>query len=112
MRPDQIERIRALSEDVAEAVIIEADPQNWTGAGKLPQDMSQKERGDRVWDKRGAAASIAILQRLVSLVVDSANPHDGRSDEADEEQADIGRAAEAAAEDMLRRVMGGKARAS
>lgn len=67
MRKDQIERLNDLSERVCEVFITEADPGNWTGAG-LPLDaLDQKTRGDRVWDKKNAIQTGALLARIIDL---------------------------------------------
>lgn len=67
MREDQFIRLQALSEKLAEAFIGEADPDTWSGAGKLPKDMDKGERGDRYWCKRNASATAALLLRVGSL---------------------------------------------
>lgn len=67
MREDQFVRLQALTEKLAEAFIVEADPDHWSGAGKLPQEMDKGERGDRYWCKRNASATAALLLRVGSL---------------------------------------------
>lgn len=104
MRPDQIERLRSLSERLAETCIDECDPDNWAGAGKMAGQMDQKERGDRYWDKKNGAATLTLLQRVVSLVTDADEGHKPGSRDGDEDMDDRARAAEKAAEAMLRRV--------
>ena len=68
MREDQYIRLQALGEKLAEAFIAEADPDQWSGAGKTPQEMDKGERGDRYWCKRNAAATGALFLRVGSMV--------------------------------------------
>ena len=67
MRPDQIERLKELSENLADVFIIEADPVNWSGGG-LPRDMSQEERGNRHWDRKGALGTGAVLSHTLNVI--------------------------------------------
>lgn len=62
MRPDQIERLKDLAETLADVFLTEADPANWSGAGKLPADLSRDERGNRHWDRKGAMGTGAVLR--------------------------------------------------
>lgn len=79
MRADQIQRLKDLEEKIAEVVIEEADPDLWPGAGIPLADMTNEQRGNRLWTKRNAAASFALLERTISLVRDaeSVNPLTG-----------------------------------
>ena len=70
MRADQIERLKALSEKLADVVLEEADPDNWPGVGQAPGDMTQQERGDRYWCKKNAAATFALLHRAQTLTAE------------------------------------------
>lgn len=36
LRPDQLKSLADLAEKLADVFITEADPENWSGAGKLP----------------------------------------------------------------------------
>jgi hypothetical protein len=67
MRPDQITRLRDLSESLAEVVIDEADPKTWPGAGKSLADLTKQERGDRLWSKKNAAASMMLLVKVMNI---------------------------------------------
>lgn len=95
MRADQIERLKALSEKLADVVLFEADPDTWPGAGQKTADMTQQERGDRYWSKKNAAATFALLQRTESLVVDSQLP--GRPDMPPDLEAEVKKAEKMAA---------------
>lgn len=68
MRPDQLERLKDLSERLADVFITEADPENWSGAGKLPNEMSKGERGDRHWDRKGAMGTGGVLKYTLDLI--------------------------------------------
>lgn len=105
MRQDQIERLRELSEKLADVVLEEADPETWPGAGQPLADITQEERGNRYWCKKNAAATFSLLERTHSLLTDCLDPHRQR-DPAQE--ADIDRqikAREKDAEKTLARVM-------
>lgn len=67
MRDDQIKRLKALSEGLADVVLEEANPDNWPGAGKSLADLSREERGDRHWSKKNAAASMTLLVKVISI---------------------------------------------
>jgi len=68
MRPDQLQRIRDLSEQLADTFIAEADPGEWSGDGKAPADLTQQERGDRYWCKRNAMATGGVLRYTLDLI--------------------------------------------
>lgn len=67
MRKDQIHRLYDLSERIADVFIEEADPDTWNGAGQPLADMSKEERGDRLWDKKNAIQTGALLARVLDL---------------------------------------------
>ncbi|HEY5850408.1 MAG TPA: hypothetical protein VIT62_06540 [Lysobacter sp.] len=97
MRPDQIERLHELSQKLFDVVVVEVDPANWSGEGKVPKAMTKDERGDSVWCRKQAAASLALLTRVQALThslstgqpVEPTQPEDGFGEGLDEE---IGRA--------------------
>ena len=68
MRLDQLQKLQALSERLADVFITEADPDHWTGDGKLPADLSREERGDRLWDRKGAMATGGVLRYTLDLI--------------------------------------------
>jgi hypothetical protein len=67
MRKDQLERLCDLSERIAEVFIEEADPETWNGAGQPLSTLSQDQRGDRLWDKKNAIQTGALLARVLDL---------------------------------------------
>lgn len=67
MRDDQYARLKALTEKLADTVVDEADPDNWTGKGKRPAELTRDERGDRYWCKKNAAASLSVMMRIYSV---------------------------------------------
>lgn len=77
MRPDQLQKLQALSERLADVFITEADPDHWTGDGKLPADLSREERGDRLWDRKGAMATGGVLRYTLDLIGHHAPRGDG-----------------------------------
>lgn len=68
MRPDQRERLAAVSERLAEVVISDVDPANWTATGKTLAAMTQAERGDANWCRKTAVQSVALLVRVEALL--------------------------------------------
>ena len=83
MRPGQIARLQELAEELADVFINEADPENWSGAGIVPRDMTKDERGNRAWDKKGAMGTGGVLRYTLDLV----GYHEGREPNSPAEQA-------------------------
>ena len=67
MRKDQIDRLQDLSEKIAEVFLEEADPESWNGAGVPVTSMDQETRGNRLWDKKNAVQTGALLSRVLDL---------------------------------------------
>lgn len=113
MRPDQLQMLDDLAERLADSFILEADPINWPGAGKLPIDMDREERGDRHWCKKGAMGTGGVLKQVLDIKERALG---GRTDDEIEQgrrddglDAEISRA-QKQAEQAMARVMGkGKA---
>lgn len=74
MREDQIDKLLALTEELTDVFLFEASPKDWPGAGVLPRDMSQEDRGDRYWCKKNAVATMAIVVRIEGLTSRLRNP--------------------------------------
>lgn len=72
MRDDQRDRLKTLTESLAEVVLDEADPATWPGAGVKSAQWTQQERGDRYWSKRNAAATLGLLERVQRVLTDAA----------------------------------------
>lgn len=68
MREDQKQKLEALAERLADVFIVEADPDNWSGAGAIPKDMTQQQRGDRHWDRKGAMGTGGVLRYTLDLI--------------------------------------------
>lgn len=68
MRADQLTRLQALSEKLADVVLDEADPENWPGDNVLPKDLTQQDRGDRYWCKKNAAATFVLLSKTEEII--------------------------------------------
>lgn len=68
MRQDQFEKLQALHESLTDLFLDEADPKQWPGAGIALVSMDKNTRGDRYWSKKNAVATIALMQRIQSLV--------------------------------------------
>lgn len=59
LRPDQLERLNDLTQRLTEVFLEEADPATW------PSMDSRDGRGDRLWLKKNAAKTLAIVTQLV-----------------------------------------------
>lgn len=68
MRADQYERLQALSEQLTDVFLEEADPEKWPGAGVALQSIDKATRGDRYWSKKNAAATVMLIGRVENLV--------------------------------------------
>lgn len=90
MRPDQIERLKSLSEGLADVVLDEANPENWPGTGKMLDQLTRDERGDRHWCKKNAAATMTLLVKVISItghIQGGTLPKDGTEEDLDKMQA-------------------------
>lgn len=96
MRADQIAGLRDLQEKLADVVLYEADPDNWSGSGISMADMSKEARGNRYFDKKNAAATFALLQRNAALIAQVRMNSDAGDDE------DLGAEIEAAEKEAAR----------
>lgn len=116
MRPDQIARLQELSEELADVFIQEADPENWSGAGIVPRDMTKEERGNRLWDRKGAMGTGGVLRYTLDLIkfhqtpAAGATPQDQaeRDIDLDAKINDAEKRAEAAVARVMQRAKGGK----
>lgn len=108
MRPDQIARLQELSERLADVFIVEADPDNWSGAGKLPDQMEAAERGNRVWDRKGAMGTGGVLKYTLDLLAHQTTGAKGEDAMQAERDADLDakiREAEKRASEAVNRAM-------
>jgi hypothetical protein len=83
MRDDQRKRLQDLSERLADAFIMEADPSEWPGDGKPPADLEQQERGDRYWCKKNAMATGGVLRFTLDLIERNGPGGPSTDDDAD-----------------------------
>lgn len=68
MRLDQFIKLQALSEKLADVVIMDADSVNWSGAGLTASNMDQQTRGDAYWSRKLALSSISVLRGVQGLI--------------------------------------------
>jgi hypothetical protein len=68
MRQDQFEALQQRAEQLIDVFLAESDPEAWPGHGIAPASMDKATRGDRVWCKRDAAATLSCAQRIAGLV--------------------------------------------
>lgn len=88
MTPEQLVKLQVLSEKLFDVVVVEVDPASWSGDGKRPRDMTKDERGDAVWCRRQAAASLALLTQVQRLThsLDTGIPVEPTPDDCDLDQ--------------------------
>jgi len=109
MKQTQIERLQELQELLADVFLDEADPRNWPSAGVKQADMPQKDRGDRVWIKKNAMGTVNLICRITTLLAPSAPAGGGTPDDEKQELADMRKAAEKEATELLTRLNGAEA---
>ena len=68
MRDDQYLKLQDMEEKLCAVVIQEVDPQSWPGHNKPLADITKEERGDRYWCKKNAAATLTLLNKVITLV--------------------------------------------
>lgn len=106
MRQDQLQRLQALSEKLADRFLLEADPTEWPGEGKVPADLTQQERGDAYWCKKNAMATGGVLRYTLDLMAKNGATNDPEGNT--EKEADLDRSireAERRAADAVARVV-------
>lgn len=109
MRPDQIAQLDDIVERLADAFIMEADPMNWPGAGKLPVDMDRDTRGDRHWSQKAAMGTGGVLKYVIDLKERSINGHTADPEMNHERESELDgqiRRAQKTAADALARIQG------
>jgi len=109
MRPDQITMLNELAEKLADVFLMEGDPSNWSGAGKLPVDMEREERGNRKWDKANAMATGGVLRYVLDITSGGKKNDSKDEDTQAERESDLDRQileAQKRAADAMKRVMG------
>ena len=119
MRQDQFEKLQALSEELADVFINEADPENWSGAGIMPRDMTKEERGDRHWDRKGAMGTGGVLRYTLDLITYHDKTSGGttpaeqaaKDSDLDKKINEAEKRAEAAVARVMRKAQGGRAKA-
>jgi len=117
MRQDQFEKLQDLHEKLTDVFLTEADPDQWPGHGIDLKAMDKQTRGDRYWCKKNAVATIAVMQRITSLVdhIHSHNPDAEPDPTGVEPEEDLDAEVEAAekeAKALLNKVQGGAAKAA
>ena len=68
MRDDQYLKLQELEEKLVPVVLQEADPDNWPGKDIIPKELTKDQRGDRYWCKKNAAATLTLLNKVISLI--------------------------------------------
>lgn len=68
LRPDQLAIMQDLIENLGDVFIEEADPRNWSGSGVPMASMTQEQRGNRHWDRKGAMGTGGVLRFAMDVV--------------------------------------------
>lgn len=103
MRDDQKARLEKIEEDLLDALLDEADPSLWNGAGQSIADMDQETRGNRYWCKKNAQATLALtlnVNKLMANTKDALGRDPYKENDMDKQIA----AAERAASELLDKV--------
>lgn len=85
MRQDQIERLKELSEQLADSFLLEANSRDWPGYGRAPACWTQQERGDAYWCKKNAMATGGVLRFTLDLIGKTAAPGADKPEDAAKE---------------------------
>ena len=75
MTPEQITRLRALTEKLADAFLAEDDQSLWSGGEQPVAELTTQERGDRYWCKKNAIATAAVLNATLLMIQQAAPSH-------------------------------------
>jgi hypothetical protein len=95
MTPNQIDKLTTLHDKLLEVALSDADPDNWVGSGKKPNELTRDERGDAKWCRSLAVQTVALTMQVRRLLE---NPITGGAivpDQPDAEPKDEGEAVEA-----------------
>lgn len=65
MRPEQIEKLVSLEEELVDVYIHECQPKKWPGMKKAA------DRGDRYWHKKNALATLTLVGRIQTVLRDA-----------------------------------------
>jgi hypothetical protein len=103
MKPEQIDKLKALSERLTDVLLFDADPENWVGVGIPASQLSREERGDAYWCRRVATASVSVLMRVESLIADVGAKHPAFGDDEGDLDTEIAKAEKEAAR-LLKRL--------
>jgi hypothetical protein len=68
MTDEQFAKLAQIQTRLMDVFVMEADPDNWPGAGKIDADMDRNERGDRKWAKQNASATLVLLMHSQRMI--------------------------------------------
>lgn len=107
MRADQLKRLEDLSEKLADAFLLEADPAEWPGSETPLGELTQQQRGDRYWCKKNAMATGAVLRFTMDVMAKQPPPGEKPpgegDDDLDKQVRDAERRAKKAVDDAVAR---------
>lgn len=103
MRDDQKILLAEIEERLVDALLEEADPNMWNGAGQPLADMDQETRGNRYWCKKNAQATLALALNVNKLTANTKEAL-GRDPYKESELDDQIRMAEKQAAKLLEKV--------
>jgi hypothetical protein len=103
MTPEQRERLKAIGDRLIEQTIMDADPDNWSGAGQTLAAMDKDVRGDALWCRKIAVQTVMLMTKVEQLATDPAGAL-GKGHPKDDDMARAIVRAEAEAERLMERV--------
>jgi hypothetical protein len=90
MRDDQRVRLKELGEKLIDVFLVEADPDEWAGAGTAPSDRDKQTRGDRAWMLKSVNALASVVRHTMAIEGEQEKraPADAESVERHEDRLD------------------------
>lgn len=66
MRADQYDKLKARHDELVDVAIAETDTKSWPAENVAKAE--RKERGDRYWCKKNAAATLTLITKIESII--------------------------------------------
>ena len=77
LRPEQINRLVAIEEELVDVYIEECQPKKW------PDTSNAQNRGDRYWFKKNALATLTLVGRIQTVLRDARGDGSGAGEQKD-----------------------------
>lgn len=68
MKPEQYDKLKLRHDELIDVAIVETDPRLWPADEKQLAAGTRKERGDRYWCKKNAAATLTLITKIESII--------------------------------------------